>query len=92
MIDVTINYNVIGGCGGVTCVIDSITSNEPVNGLGDGDTAPDWQIVDNHHVRLRAERSGGGSGRTYTIHIVCTDGEGHSTSAAVVVTVPKNQK
>ena len=91
MVDITIDYTVAGACGAVACTIDSITSNEPENGPGDGDTAPDWQIVDNHHVRLRAERAGGGSGRVYTIHIVCTDPYGHTTSSSVVVNVPHNK-
>jgi hypothetical protein len=93
MASVTVNYSVTGGCGGSTCTITSVTSNEPVNGLGDGDVAPDWQIVDNHHVNLRAERSGTGTGtgRVYTITITCTDGGGHTATKTVVVTVPMSQ-
>ena len=90
MIDVTIDYSVTGACGAVTCVISSIASSEPANGLGDGDTGPDWEIVDNHHVRLRAERAGAGPGRVYTITIICTDTHGHTTTATVAVTVPGN--
>src|SRR6185295_10831240 len=56
MNNVTVSYNVTDNCGPVTNTL-SVTSNEPVNGLGDGDTAPDWEIVDANHVRLRAERS-----------------------------------
>ena len=26
-----------------------------IDGTGDGDTAPDWEVLDPHHVRLRAE-------------------------------------
>ncbi len=69
MQDVTVNYDV--GCS--SCSL-SVTSNEPINGTGDGDTDPDWEIVDAHHVRLRAERSGNGNGRIYTITITCTNG------------------
>ena len=54
-------------------------------------TSPDWQIVDAHHVNLRAERSGTGTGRIYTITITCTDGGGHTTTKTVVVTVPMSQ-
>ena len=90
MIDVTIDHSVTGACGAVTCVISSVASSEPENGLGDGDTGPDWEIVDNHHVRLRAERAGGGPGRVYTIEITCSDTHGHTTTATVAVTVPGN--
>ena len=68
----------------------SVTSNEPENGTGDGDTAPDWQLVDAHHVLLRAERSGQGKGRIYTIKINCNNGT-HVAQASATVTVPHNQ-
>jgi hypothetical protein len=89
MKDVTVTYSTTGGCGSVDCTISSISSNEPVNGLGDGDTAPDGQLVDAHHVKLRAERGGNGTGRIYTITITCTDSGGHTTSKNVTVTVPQ---
>jgi hypothetical protein len=38
-------------------------------------------------VNLRAERSGSGTGRVYTITITCTDGGGHTTTRNVQVTV-----
>jgi hypothetical protein len=90
MVEITINYTTSGGCGSVNCVIASITSNEVLNGSGDGNTPADWQIVDAHHVRVRSERSGNGNGRVYTITIVCTDGAGHTASRTVTVTVPKS--
>ena len=91
MVNVTVDYTLSGGCGSATCAITSITSDEPVDGLGDGDAAPDWEIVDEHHVRLRAERSGTGDGRVYTITITCSDGT-NSATQNVLVTVPKSQK
>ena len=69
----------------------SITSNEPDNGLGDGDTANDIVIVDDFHFKLRAERSGKGDGRVYTITYKVTDACGNSTVQSVTVTVPKSK-
>ena len=88
--DVTLTYNVGDDCDeGLVPVID-ITSDQPVNGTGDGDTSPDWEVVDAHHVRLRAERSPTGrSGRTYTITLTVTDSAGSSTSSSVPVNVPR---
>jgi putative hemolysin len=71
-----------------SCHITSVSSNEPENGLGDGDTAPDWEITGALAVNLRAERSGRGSGRLYTINVKCTDGSGNNSTATVGVTVP----
>jgi len=85
MRDVLVNYTVMDNCSS-TCTL-RVTSNEPVNGTGDGDTAPDWEIVDAHHVRLRAERAAIGNGRKYTITVTCTDSAGNSTSKDVAVFV-----
>jgi hypothetical protein len=91
MRSVTVGYNAEDNCGSVNCVIGGVTSNEPVNGTGDGDTAPDWVIVDSHHVQLRAERAGAGAGRVYTITVACTDSADNTTTKTVSVTVPKSQ-
>ncbi len=69
----------------------SVTSNEADNGLGDGDTANDIVIVDDFTFQLRAERSGTGNGRVYTITYEVVDGCGNSTTATATVTVPKNK-
>jgi predicted extracellular nuclease len=69
----------------------SVESNEPDDGLGDGDTADDIVIVDTYHVMLRAERSGTGEGRIYTITYKVTDACGNSAMYSVTVTVPKSQ-
>jgi uncharacterized repeat protein (TIGR01451 family) len=90
MIDVAVSYDVTDNCGTPATTL-SVTSNEPVNGDGDGNTAPDWEIVDAHHVRLRAERSGHGAGRVYTITINATDSAGGVSSQMVTVTVPHGQ-
>jgi len=86
-VDVTLAYAVQDACGPVAVSV-SVTSNEPVNGPGDGNTTPDWVIVNDHLVRLRAERSGGGQGRVYTITVTATDEAGQSAQASIEVTVP----
>jgi hypothetical protein len=71
-----------------TCGITSVTSNEPIEGLGGGDRAPDWSISGPLTVSLRAERSRRGHGRVYTITVTCTDDAGNSATATTGVTVP----
>lgn len=77
-----------------TVALTSITSNEPDNGLGDGDTANDIQGADfgtaDFSFFLRSERSGKGSGRIYTVTYTVTDGAGNSASASATVRIPKN--
>ena len=69
----------------------SVTSNEPDNGLGDGDTANDIVIVDDLTVKLRAERSGTGNGRVYTLTWEATNSCGATVTATAEVKVPKNR-
>ncbi len=68
-----------------------VTSNEPVNGTGDGDTAPDWRITGPLTLELRAERAGGGNGRVYTITVAATDAAGNTAERTVTVAVPKSR-
>lgn len=76
-------------------VLTSITSNEPDNGTGDGDTANDVQGATlgtaDVEFLLRAERKGNGNGRIYTVNYTGLDGSGNSTPAAAQVKVPHNQ-
>ncbi len=69
----------------------SVTSSEPDNGLGDGDTANDIVTVDSTTFQLRAERSGAGTGRVYTITYQATDACGNTATAATTVTVPHDK-
>jgi hypothetical protein len=70
-----------------SCRVISITSNEPINGKGDGNTSPDWRIIDNLKVELRAERSRHGHGRVYTVTVRCLDDSGNSAMRNVLVPV-----
>src|SRR6185369_3464427 len=58
MVGVTVNVTVADLCGPAVCQIATVSSNEPVNGPGDGNSTPDWQITGAQTVNLRAERSG----------------------------------
>ena len=69
----------------------SVTSNEPDNGLGDGDQPGDIVIQSDGTILLRAERSGNGNGRIYTITYSAQDTAGNVTIKSVTVTVPHNQ-
>ena len=87
---VRVNYTATDHCGPVQCSL-SVTSNEPIDSIGDGHTAPDWVVLDARRVQLRAERQGPGSGRVYTIAIRCTDGAGNRATATTAVTVPHDR-
>ena len=74
-----------------TITLLSVTSNEPDNGLGDGDTAGDIVVVDDTTFQLRAERSGKGSGRVYTVTYQVTDDCGNTAIGTAEVLVPKSR-
>ena len=69
----------------------SITSNEPDNSKGDGNTVDDIVIVNDYTFNLRSERSGSGSGRIYTITYKATDASGNYAIGTVIIEVPHNQ-
>jgi hypothetical protein len=77
----------------VTVTFDSASSDEPVNDNGDGNTEPDIILecdrVD--RVQLRAERQGGGNGRTYRLGWTAVDASGHPAKGECVVRVPHDQ-
>jgi hypothetical protein len=66
--------------------IVSVSSNQPENGTGDGDAAPDWEITGALTLNLRSERAQGHD-RVYTITVVTSDATGNTTMSTVVVTV-----
>ena len=92
MVPVTLTVSASDNCEGVVnSQITTVSSNEPIDGLGDGDTSPDWEITGDLSVNLRAERSGTGTGRIYTITVMCTDAAGNSSEGTVTVIVPHNK-
>jgi PKD repeat protein len=91
MVRVNLRASVRDTCSPTTWKIIGVQSNEPVNGRGDGHTSADWKIVGAHAVDLRAERSGNGPGRIYSITVQATDHSGNvSEPSNVLVRVPKS--
>ena len=76
-------------------ILVSITSNEPEDDGGDGETDDDILGADffteDYEFQLRSERSGKRFGRVYTIVYRATDFSGNSADATVYVRVPHNQ-
>jgi fibro-slime domain-containing protein len=80
---------------GVTQVQVTVSSNESSNGKGDGNTSVDYEIQTNfdgsYDVYVRAERSGKGKGRTYTVTMQTTDTAGNNSSESFEVSTAKSQ-
>jgi len=70
----------------------SITMNEGDEAKGDGHTAGDIQIGGDGAIYLRAERSGSGSGRIYTITYQAVDDSGNAAVRSATVTVPHDRR
>ena len=87
--------SVADACDATPALGVTVTSNEPENGLGDGDTTPDWLAQSNPNgtvdVSVRAERSGLGEGRVYTVSATASDHSGNGAARTGTVTVPHNQ-
>ena len=90
MQEVTVNYSILDNCNNSPSYTFNVSSNEPVNGTGDGDTDPDWQIIDDHKINLRAERAANGDGRIYTITVTANDGCNATVTATAQVVVAHN--
>ena len=88
MVTVSIKLSVTDVCDPhPSCRIVAVRSNEPI----DGRTSPDWIITGPLTVSLRAERSIFGTGRRYRVTVRCTDHSGNSSTATVIVRVPRFQ-
>lgn len=81
---------------GTTPVTVTVSSNEAINGKGDGNTDWDWEVVTksdgSQDVYVRSERSGkGNSGRTYTITMSTSDEVENTSTESIEVTVAQNK-
>lgn len=91
LIPITFAVSATDACTRVTSRILDVTSDEPVNGTGDGNTSPDWLVTGPLAVSLRAERAGNGDGRVYTIRFASADSVGNQSVAWTTVVVPHDQ-
>jgi hypothetical protein len=78
-------------CGGDIVLAVTVSSDEDGMG-GAGNTEEDWDVTTaedgSQSVALRAERSGQGDGREYTVVVTATDASGNSTEQTLTVAVP----
>ena len=72
----------------VTITVDGVRQDEPINGSGDGNTSTDASGIGTSSAFLRAERSGNGNGRVYTVLFTASDGRGGTCQSNVTVCVP----
>jgi len=72
-------------------ILESITSNEGDDIIGDGHTTGDIHENNDGTFSLRAERSGKNTGRIYTIVYSATDSCGNSSTDSAIVLVPHNK-
>ena len=76
----------------VTTTVTGVSQDEPLDGLGDGDTSPDaFHGPVSSQVYLRAERSGLGDGRVYRIAFGVADTHGGSCAGTAFVGVPHDR-
>jgi parallel beta-helix repeat protein len=67
------------------CRITDVTSNEPLD-------SSDWILTGPLDLKLRADRNGLGTGRTYSVEVTCTNATQLSASTIVTVVVPHDQR
>jgi hypothetical protein len=95
-IDATISVTDSCGDAPPQVVLTSIISDQPDNGVADGDTDDDIQddaigFLDQSFL-VRAERAGNDPlGRTYTVTYTATDASGNKTQTSATVHVPLSQ-
>jgi endo-1,4-beta-xylanase len=86
MVDVKLIYDIDDCCDTGLVPTITISSNQPTSDGG----SPDWEVVDAHQIRLRAEISPGCQPfRVYTIKLTVTDSSGAKSSRSVnVIVIP----
>ena len=97
MIEAHASWTASDNCPGAQVHLDSVTSSEPDDapGGGDGNTSDDIQGTStgtaDADVSLRAERDGGGAGRTYNLAYSVSDAAGNVTASSAAIFVPHDR-
>lgn len=71
--------------------LTDITMSDASDTRGAGHTDDDFYVTEGGEIYLRAERSGTGEGRLYTITYTATDGAGNVATASATVAVAHHQ-
>jgi hypothetical protein len=90
MVNIIIQANAYDEGGSPVTLSASVSSNEPQG--PDGDWTQPVINQDTITLQLRADRSGSGDGRQYTISITATDIANNSSTADVQIIVPHDQR
>ncbi|MHC4498106.1 MAG: right-handed parallel beta-helix repeat-containing protein [Planctomycetota bacterium] len=92
MVKITPSWEVSDNCDELPDVtLVSITMNEDDDAKGNGHRSDDIRVKPDGSIYLRAERSGKGTGRIYTITYRAVDDSGNVTQKSTAVTVPHNR-
>jgi hypothetical protein len=85
--------------GALTITVTGVTQDEPLDGRGDGATAPDASTgsyatasAPSGSVSVRAERAGSGDGRVYHVTLVAEDDAGAPCTVTRTIGVPHDQR
>ena len=93
MVEITPSWTVSDKCDPSPDVsLVSVVSSEGDDTIGDGHTSDDIQIDDDGSIYVRAERSGPGIGRIYTITYQAVDDFGNAAVRSATVGVPHELK
>jgi hypothetical protein len=93
MVEITPSFKVSDECDPSPDVsLVSIAMNESDDSIGDGHTTGDIQIGEDGEIYVRAERSGKGGDRIYTITYQAVDDCGNATVQSAIVSIPHDFK
>ncbi len=90
---VTLSAAVSDACdSSVSTRILAITSSQPDNGTGDGNTTTDFRITGLMTCELRAEREGSKRDRVYTVTVESIDDAGNRSTRSIAIIAPHDNR